>query len=1141
MKKKVLFSVLLSVSMTVCAQSLEKWNEGSPLSRPCTWWHWLDCNITREGITADLEAMSRAGYHEAQIFNVGYGYPEGTAKYLSPEWLELFKWAAIEAKRLGMELCFHNGPGWSSSGGFWVKPEQSMQRIVWTETHLTGSGKKQTIRLEQPKAQHNWYNDIVVLAFPRPTSDRKITDYVIKSLGSNSYPNILMPKPEVVKEQEVVRISDIQNLTNLMDTEGNLTWQVPAGEWIVLRMGHTTTGEKSHPSTAATGGGLEVDKMSRKALDQYWKDGVQPILDYLGPLVGTALTNCLVDSYEVGCGNWTDGFDQEFQRLRGYNPLLYFPAIAGFYVGSSEQSERFLWDMRKTVNDLMAANYYDRFSELCHQNGLKYSVEPYTGPFNDMEVGASSDIVMGEFWMGNVAMPSSTKTAASIAHINGNTVVGAESFTAGSDQAGWDGSPAKMKALGDMAWTDGINHYIFHTFVHQPNDKGPGYTLGEFGSHFNRLNTLWDAAIPYMKYVTRSQYLLQQGRFVGDVLVYVGEVSPNDGCSRKDIKDLGYDYDEIWTDQMAQLQVRNGRLITRSGGEYRLLTLFDTSWMTPKTLRILHRLALQGATIIGPRPAKSPSLEDYPTCDDQVEQLAKELWDKGLIKDISVSEALQKLQVKPDFRPGTTGQDLRFIHRSCPEGEIYFVANPEKQYRNETCEFRVQGMVPERWDAQTGQIAAIPYRQGEYGTLIDLHLEPEQSAFIIFRPSSAETDACVTDVNTLYDDAREVPVPNLTITRAEYGAFLPHGINDVTDLVAGKVRDNKLDIQSDNGTLGGDPCFGQVKTLVIHYTLDGKELTAYSPENARIQIPEAHEKGELKVARAFYGPIPSNFDSQRPQKPVNVISNLQKCIDEGKYVLSVNDELAGTPVYGQNKLLRLTYETEGIVVEREIREGAQVDFTYHGNDGTLVLKDENFVWTTTKSGTQTVRTASGNVYSARVKSVPQPITLAGSWDVTFQPGRMAPETAVFDSLYSFSESSVPGIRYYAGTAVYTKHFNLPKKYLQQGTQLQLCLGNVGVIASVRLNGHSLGTAWKAPYRLFIGDAAQAGENLLEVTVSNPWVNRLIGDEQPGAGKLGTATWKHWNADSPLQPAGLMGPVTIQPQVKTILKLQKAVK
>ena len=181
------------------------------------------------------------------------------------------------------------------------------------------------------------------------------------------------------------------------------------------------------------------------------------------------------------------------------------------------------------------------------------------------------------------------------------------------------------------------------------------------------------------------------------------------------------------------------------------------------------------------------------------------------------------------------------------------------------------------------------------------------------------------------------------------------------------------------------------------------------------------------------------------------------------------------------------------------------------------------------------------VYSARVKSVLQPITLTGQWDVTFQPGRMAPETAVFDSLYSFSKSTVPGIRYFAGTAVYTKRFNIPKKYLQQGTELQLNLGNVGVIASVRLNGHSLGTAWKAPYRLFIGDAAQAGENLLEVTVSNPWVNRLIGDEQPQAEKLGTATWKHWNADSPLQPAGLMGPVTIQPQVKTILKLQKAVK
>ncbi|MBR3433632.1 MAG: hypothetical protein IKH05_08855 [Bacteroidaceae bacterium] len=1135
MKKILLFAALLCTGIAASAQSLEKWNEGSAMSRPCTWWHWLDCNVTREGITADLEAMSRAGYHEAQIFNVGYGYPEGSARYLSAEWLELFKWAALEAKRLGMELCFHNGPGWSSSGGYWVKPEQSMQRIVWTETRLTGTGKAQTVRLEQPLAVRDWYKDIVVLAFPRPASERRITDYVLKSLGSNGYPNILMPKPEVVKDGDIVKASDVHNLTSLMDAGGNITWQVPAGDWVILRMGHTSTGEQSHPSTAATGGGLEVDKMSRKALDQYWQDGVQPILDYLGPLVGTALTNCLVDSYEVGCGNWTDGFDREFLRLRGYSPLPYFPAIAGFYVGSSEQSERFLWDLRRTVNDLMAANYYDRFSELCHQNGLKYSVEPYTGPFNDMEVGASSDIVMGEFWMGNAAMPTSTKMAASIAHINGNPVVGAESFTAGSEQAGWDGSPAKMKALGDMAWTDGINHYIFHTFVHQPNDKGPGYTLGEFGSHFNRLNTLWEASIPYMKYVTRAQYLLQQGSFVGDVLVYVGEVSPNDGNCRKDIRDLGYDYDEIWTDQMAQLQVRNGKLVTRSGGEYRLLTLFDTSWMTPKTLRILRRLALQGATIIGPRPDKSPSLEGYPACDDEVRQLASELWGKGLIRDITVADALRQMQVRPDFRPESTGADLRYIHRSCPEGEIYFVSNPEKQYRNETCEFRVRGMVPERWDAQTGQIAAIPYRQGEYGTVIDLHMEPEQSAFIIFRPSRAVTDACVAEVNTAYDDNREVPVPSLRIIRAEYGAFLPGGINDVTDLVSARVDGNRLNMPSDNVSLGGDPCFGQVKTLVVHYTLDGMERIAYSPENGRIQIPEVHEQGQLKVMRAFYGPIASNFDSERPKKPVDVTAALQQNIAAGRYVITVNDELAGTPVSGRNKRLRLTYMTDGMTIERDVTEGSRVDFTYHGNDADLVLDEGGFVWTTSKSGTETVCTASGKVYSARVKSVPQPITLTGAWDVTFQPGRMAPDKAVFDSLYSYTRSDDAGIRYYAGTAVYTKRFTLPKKYLQAGTELQLNLGNVGVIASVSLNGQSLGTAWKAPYRLPVGDAARSGENLLEITVSNPWVNRLIGDEQPCAVKLGTATWKHWNADSPLQPAGLMGPVTIQPQVRVMLK------
>ena len=1138
MKKTFLFVILLCTSMATSAQPLEKWNEGSPLSRPCTWWHWMDCNITRQGITSDLEAMSRAGYHEAQIFNVGYGYPEGSAKYLSHEWLELFKWAATEAKRLGMELCFHNGPGWSSSGGFWVKPEQSMQRVVWTETTLKGSGKKQTIRLEQPKAERNWYKDIIVLAFPRPASDRKIRDFVLKSLGSNNFPNLLMPQPEVVEQGDIIKLADIKDLTKQMDAEGNLTWDAPAGDWTILRMGHTTTGKESHPTNAVTGGGLEVDKLSRKALDQYWKDGVQPILDYLGPLVGTALTNCLVDSYEVGCGNWTDGFDQEFQRLRGYNPMLYFPTLAGYYVGSSEQSERFLWDLRKTVNDLMAANYYDRFSELCHQNGLKYSVEPYTGPFNDMEIGASADIVMGEFWMGNAVMPSSPKMAASIAHINGNAVVGAESFTAADPYAGWDGSPAKMKALGDMAWADGINHYIFHTFVHQPNDNGPGYTLGQFGSHFNRLNTLWDAAIPYMKYVTRSQYLLQQGRFVGDVLVYVGEVSPNDGVQRADIKSLGYDYDEIWTDQVAQLQVRNGRLITRSGGEYRVLTLFDTTWMTPQTLRILRRLALQGATIIGKRPQKSPSLEGYPTCDDEVEQLASELWDKGLIRDMTVPEALQKLDVRPDFNPGTTGSDLRFIHRSCPEGEIYFVANPEKQHRVETCEFRVQGLVPQRWDAQTGQIATLPYRRGDYGTVISLHFEPEQSAFIIFRPSSQVGDACIADASTSLDDSSVVPVPNLKITKAEYGAFLVKGVSDVTDIVSDKIRNNRLTLRSDNGTMGGDPCFGQVKTLVIHYTFDGKERVASCPENSRIQIPEAHEKGELKVTRAFYGAIASNFDSERPKKPIDVVENLQKRVAEGQYVISVNDDLAGSSVVGENKMLRLTYETDGMIIERDIQAGGEVDFTSHADDATLTLQDEQLVWTTPKSGTETVSTASGQVYSARVKSVPQPLTLTGSWDVAFQSGRQAPEKTVFDSLYSYTESTDPSIRYFAGTAVYIKRFTLPKKYLQQDTELLLNLGIVGVIAEARLNGHSLGTAWKAPYRLAIGDAAKVGENLLEVTVSNPWVNRLIGDEQPGAEKLGTASWKHWKADSPLQPAGLIGPVTIQPFVRKNLKLKK---
>ena len=315
-----------------------------------TWWHWLDGNVTREGITADLEAMQRVGIQEATLFNGGMGFPQGPVEYMSDEWLELLKHAASEAKRLGMELSFHNGPGWSSSGGPWMKPEEAMQTVTYSEQRVKG-GRTVCVVLRKPSNRLNCYQDIAVLAFPTPKSGDRITQLDVKTLSNDRFRSHLMPVTTEVNDSAIIRMEDIQDLTAKMQPGGTLEWDAPEGDWTILRIGFTPTGRNNHPALAG-GNGLECDKMSRKALDAFWAGGIQPIIDKLGPLVGSSLTGSLIDSYEVGCGNWTAGFENEFQARRHYDLTPYLPAMAGYFVESGEISERFLWDLRLTVGEL---------------------------------------------------------------------------------------------------------------------------------------------------------------------------------------------------------------------------------------------------------------------------------------------------------------------------------------------------------------------------------------------------------------------------------------------------------------------------------------------------------------------------------------------------------------------------------------------------------------------------------------------------------------------------------------------------------------------------------------------------------------------------------------------------------------------
>jgi len=349
---------------TGAGQSLEAGFANPPAAaRPYIWWHWMNGNITREGITADLEAMAKSGIAGASIFNVSCDIPEGPVRYMSPEWLDLFHHAASEAKRLGIELGFQNCAGWATTGGPWVKPEDSMQQLVSTATAVKGGGR---IRqpLPRPESRLNYYHDIAVLAFPTPKdTEKRMYKWETKTLQSTRGAGLQPDLDRPVPAETVIDPEAVVDVTRHLAADGTLTWDAPPGDWTLLRLGNTPSGKLNEPSPKS-GQGLEVNKLNRRGVDVHWKHGIQPVLDRLGPLAGTTLTTVVVDSYEAGNHMWSEDLPAEFKKRRGYDITPYLPALMGRCVGSGPVTERFYWDYRRTVSEMVVENYYGYIAEL---------------------------------------------------------------------------------------------------------------------------------------------------------------------------------------------------------------------------------------------------------------------------------------------------------------------------------------------------------------------------------------------------------------------------------------------------------------------------------------------------------------------------------------------------------------------------------------------------------------------------------------------------------------------------------------------------------------------------------------------------------------------------------------------------------
>ncbi len=743
------------------------------------WWWWLNGNVNKAAITKDLEAMKSRNFHGAMIFDAGghnqrgnRDIPDGPM-YGSDSWNELFVFALEEAKRLGLEMGFNIQSGWNL-GGPRVSPQYAAKQLTYSQTEVSGDDKV-SLQLDQPESRLDFYRDIAVLAFPLEASNKiqqGISDLDLKlgfhELGGSAPDCRFLlghrAGDPYLKEKEAYRVNknEIVNLSSRMDTAGKLNWEAPAGEWVVLRIGYTCT--SSHVSTSSNDWqGSVLDYMSKEAFDFYWKDVVDPIFEAAGEHVGTTLKYMETDSWECGGMNWTDLFVEEFMHYRGYDLISYLPIVAGYVVDDMESSNAFLADFRKTLADLVAYNHYARFQEYAHKYGMGIQPEsagPHAGPMDGIKNYGFSDIVMSEFWSPSPHRPRPNnrffmKQASSAAHIYGLKIVGAESFTTigphWNDELWHD-----QKSAFDHEICAGLNRMYFHTFTCSPPEMGlPGQEYFA-GTHVNPQVTWWEQSGAFIDYMHRTQSVVQEGKFVADVLYYYGDHVPNVfPFKHSDPAGVmpGFDYDVCDETIFLQLEVEDGKIVVPGGVEYRVLVLPDHRVLSLAVLEKMEELVQDGATILGYKPEKQISLVGGKEARNSFRALSDRIWGEAstergglsygkgkVVWGMSARAYLLSKEVKPDFDvlENDSKTDFDYIHYTIGAGDIYFVTNQTNERQKIVARFRISGKQAELWDALTGDICeAKAFTQKDGLTTVPLTLEPYGAVMVVFKEKIA--------------------------------------------------------------------------------------------------------------------------------------------------------------------------------------------------------------------------------------------------------------------------------------------------------------------------------------------------------------------------------------------------------------------
>lgn len=702
-------------------------------STPYILWQWMNGCVTKEGITYDLEAFKRVGIKNVQQFLVGgseadINDPEITV--LGDKWMELMRFSLDECKRLGMDFGTHNCPGWSSSGAPGLKVEESMQKLIWAKTSLSGNtSTTTTIARAKIDTIWNYYKDICIIAIPK--------------------------NEEVLTKEKVIVITDG------LDQSDHLKKALPQGEWDVLRFGHTTNG-KINLTAPVSGQGLEVDKLSRKALNSFWSLYPEKLLTMAGEHAGKTFKRFEIDSYEAGNQDWTPDMANEFMNRRGYALYPWLVVKAGYTLESKEVTERFKYDWQRTINELFADNYYGYLNELIHKiPGLEFLVEPYgtgTKNFDDLAIRNIGDMVMCEFWTKPATWGwESILPVSSNAHVNGKKIVAAEAFT-GQPQYAFQTDLTSLKISGDHAFCEGVNLFVLHASAHQPWPQvKPGMTMGWWGTQFGPSQTWWDhGAAQWIQYVTRCQTILQKGLFVGD-LCYLQLVSKKvtnipqgyraDICNEKEL--------------LTRFSVKENKLVLPDGMSYRILVLPDSCRMEPELARKIEKLVNDGAIVVGSGFTGSPGLNNFAATNNEIRSISERLFGTFGAKDAiaknvrnvgkgkvycsySAQEALEMENISKDIEFLNNEKDIAWIHRNDGNEHYYFIVNRLDTRRPVQLSFRVNGMQPEIWDPITGKTSdALAWENNNDRTTVSLNMEANGSCFVVFRNKSKNTSGVI--------------------------------------------------------------------------------------------------------------------------------------------------------------------------------------------------------------------------------------------------------------------------------------------------------------------------------------------------------------------------------------------------------------